>query len=191
MIESQFQIFTEQIKNLKIRPEIELDFLPPPARLAPLAFAISADIPDLSAPDPEVDDELASGRFVLLANPQYQESWQGFFRAVTFVRAPIDREMADDPMLNDVGWSWLKEALAIQAAASLATSGTVTRVASSSYGTISSHPERSEIEIRGSWTPEDGNFLMDHAQAWISLLEMVAGISPLPEGVTALSLRRK
>ena len=56
-------------------------------------------------------DELASGRFVLLYDPSGPEPWDGVWRAVTFARAVFDPELASDPMLGAVGWSWLKEAL--------------------------------------------------------------------------------
>jgi len=185
MIERYFQEFKDQIAALEVRSEVLLEEVPPPSKLAPFAYAITADIP-LS----DDDDDYATGRFVLLADPEYKEAWQGEFRAVTFVRAPIDDEMAADPLLNDVGWSWLEDALTREGVEAIALSGTVTRVASKSFGALAPQPDQSEIEIRGSWTPTEGEGLIDHARAWITLLEMVAGIAPLPEGVTSLTRRR-
>ncbi len=185
MIQRHFEEFKNQIATLDVRNEILLEEVPPPSKLAPFAYAITADIP-LS----DDEDDYATGRFVLLADPEYKEAWQGEFRAVTFVRAPIEDEMAADPLLNDVGWSWLEDALVREDAQSIALSGTVTRVASKSFGALAPQPDQSEIEIRGSWTPTEGDRLINHARAWITLLEMVAGISPLPEGVASLTKRR-
>lgn len=185
MIKEFFEEFKDQMLSLELRNEILIEEVPPPTKLAPFAFAITADIP-LG----DDDDDYATGRFVLLADPQYKEAWQGEFRAVTFVRAPIEDEMAADPLLNDVGWSWLEDALTREDARAIALSGTVTRVASKSFGALAPQPDQSEIEIRGSWTPIEGESLINHARAWITLLEMVAGISPLPEGVASLTRRR-
>ena len=185
MIQRFFEEFKDQISTMQVRNEILLEEVPPPSKLAPFAYAITADVP-LS----DDEDDYATGRFVMLADPEYKEAWQGEFRAVTFVRSPIEDEMATDPLLNDVGWSWLEDALQREDARAIAMSGTVTRVASKSFGALAPQPDQSEIEIRGSWTPIEGEGLIKHARAWITLLEMVAGISPLPEGVASLTRRR-
>jgi Protein of unknown function (DUF3000) len=190
VIEGYFLQFKEEMASLDLRSEVILEEVPPPSKLAPLTYAITADIPLSDDLDDISDENYATGRFVLLADSDYKEAWQGEFRAVTFVRAPIDEEMAFDPMLNDVGWSWLEDALRSEKADAIALSGTVTRVASKSYGQLAPQPDESEIEIRGSWTPIDGSKLIDHARAWITLLEMVAGVVPLPEGVTPFVRRR-
>ena len=57
------------------------------------------------------DDELGSGRFVVLHNPDGHDAWDGTFRVVTFARAGLDPEMAADPLVTEVGWSWLMECL--------------------------------------------------------------------------------
>jgi len=186
-----FSQFKDEMATLELRNEVLLEEVPPPTKLAPLAYAVTADIPLSEDEDADNDDgDYATGRFVLLADPEYKEAWQGEFRAVTFVRAPIDDEMAFDPMLNDVGWSWLEDALRNEDAGAIALRGTVTRVASKSFGQLAPQPDQSEIEIRGSWTPTEGALLINHARAWITLLEMVAGVVPLPEGVASLNRRR-
>jgi hypothetical protein len=60
----------------------------------------------------EVDDEeAASGRFVLLHDPDGQEPWDGQFRVVSFTKGTVELDIAQDPMLTEVAWSWLVEAL--------------------------------------------------------------------------------
>ena len=78
--------------------------MPAPQRIAPHAFAISGDV--LVG-----EDELATGRFILLHDPAGNDAWGGTFRCVTFARADIEADMAADPVLPSVGWSWLTEAL--------------------------------------------------------------------------------
>ena len=48
---------------------------------------------------------------MLLYDPDGQQGWDGFFRLVAYVRADVEPEMAADPLLGEVGWSWLSEAL--------------------------------------------------------------------------------
>lgn len=93
-------------------------------------------------------------------------------------------------LLPDVGWSWFKESLRESEAEFRAESGTVTRVSSASFGQLSVNDDSSEIEIRASWTPEDGKNLHRHLQAWVSLLSIASGLNPLPEGVSSLPTRR-
>ena len=141
----------------------------------------------------EVDDEeLGNGRLVLLHDPAGNPAWDGTFRCVTFARASVDTAMALDPLLADVGWSWLLDALERHSAAYTAPSGTVTSVSSRSFGSMEDDPERAEVEIRASWTPlvTSGHEMVAHLRAWEDLLCMVAGLPSLPEGVVPMPLNR-
>jgi hypothetical protein len=92
-----------------------------------------------------------------------------------------------------VGWSWLTEALTAHGAEWAAASGTVTRVATDSFGAMSDDVGSAQIEIRASWTPQevDGRLpVTDHVEAWGELLCTAAGLPPVPEGVTAMPSRR-
>ncbi len=53
------------------------------------------------------EEDLADGRLVLLHDPAGHDAWHGTFRLVTLVRAELEPEMAADPLLPDVCWSWL------------------------------------------------------------------------------------
>jgi len=176
------QTFNELIApltSLKTRPEIILETVPAPQKLAPFALALSAD----------VLDDLATGRFVLLHDPAGQEGWAGKFRAVTFARADIELDMAKDPLLGNIAWTWLKESLAKYGCDFNAPSGTVTRVASESFGSLSDRDAQSELEIRASWTPTSEKNLLSHLQAWLDLLAICAGLSPIDNmqnGATAI-----
>ena len=69
----------------------------------------------------------------------------------------------------------------------LAPSGTVTRVASSSFGALEDREEDSEMEVRASWTPTSGDDLVNHVNAWLELLAISAGLEPIPQGVTSIA----
>ncbi len=171
----------ERLRATRLRPEVVLEEVPAPQRIAPHAVALGADV--------VVDDEeLASGRFVLLYDPAGQDAWEGSFRAVTFVRAALEPELGADPMIGQIGWTWLQEALDAVGADYAAAGGTVTRVVSESFGALSDRPSSVELEVRASWTPRDDVAL--HLQGWSTLLCTVAGLPPLPAGVAALPRRR-
>ena len=176
-----------QLRALSTRSEIVLEEVPAPQKLAPFAVAFSADVME---PGVDVDDDpVASGRFVLLHDPQGQDGWSGQFRCVTYVRAGIDAEMASDPLLCEIGWSWLMEALKEFNCGFGSESGTVTRVASATFGMLAEREGDSEIEIRASWTPLNVDSLTGHLTAWLRLLEIAAGLTPVPPGVTQIHRR--
>ena len=104
--------------------------------------------------DVTVDDaDVGTGRIILLHDPAGNDAWDGTFRCVAYARAEIDLELITDPMLAAVGWSWLTEALDAHGAAYAAASGTVTRVATESFGGMADEGGTAQIEIRASWTP--------------------------------------
>jgi hypothetical protein len=165
----------------RLRPEIFCEEMPAPQRIAPYASALSADV--------TVDGEdVGTGRIVLLHDPTGNDAWEGTFRCVAYARAEIDPEMANDPLLGEVGWSWLAEALEAHGAAYVAASGTVTKVASESFGGMSEEEATAQLEIRASWTPLGD--VADHVEAWGELLCTASGLPPVPEGVAPLPSRR-
>lgn len=167
------------------RPELHVEEMPAPQRIAPFSVAITADVV-------MGGEEMGSGRLVLLHDPAGNAAWEGSFRCVTFARADVDPEMVTDPLLASVGWSWLVDALTSHGAQYRAPSGTVTSVSSESFGGMVDEPPRAEVEVRASWTPElvDGVGLSAHLMAWAELLCTTAGLPPLPAGVVLMPSRR-
>ena len=163
------------------RPGLSLREVPAPTRLAPHAVAVGADVD-------RDGEEVGSGRFVVLHDPDGQDGWQGCTRVVAFVQCEVEREMAADPALGEVGWSWLTEALEAHGAAHVAAGGTVTRTVSTRFGEIAEPDDESEVEVRASWTalPDDDGApdLAAHLRAWCDLLSATAGLPP--PGTTAL-----
>ncbi len=182
---AEFAAVVRALDAVRLRPEVRLTEVPAPQRIAPYAVALTAEVVTTGS-----DDELASGRFVLLHDPSCPEPWAGEWRAVTFARAELEPELATDPMLGDVGWTWLVDALDGRGIAYTAEAGTVTRVVSQSYGGLADRDPSVEMEVRASWTPI-GPDIAGHLVAWSDLLCTIAGLPPLPDGVTALPGQRR
>jgi hypothetical protein len=167
----------ESLRQARPRPEVRLAEIAPPGRLAPFTFALAARVL-------RETDELASGRLVLLYDPAGQEAWDGTLRIVTYVTAELDAEMAGDPLLAGVGWSWLMDALATHGAGHTAAGGTVTQTTSVRFGDLAGPPDTADVELRASWTPLDTD-LTAHLLAWCELLCSTAGLPP--PGITVLA----
>jgi hypothetical protein len=164
-----------------LRPEVVVHELPAPSRLAPYAVALHAAVV-------AGEEELAEGRLVVLHDPQGQDVWVGDTRCVAYVQAAVETDIASDPMLTSVGWSWLIEALDSAGAAYAAEGGTVTRTTSERFGALVEHPVACDVEIRASWSP-DGD-LGPHLVAFGEVLCLAAGLPPMPPGVVAMPRRK-
>lgn len=178
--------FVRALDSLSARPSdagIVLREVEGPRRISPFSVAFEASVRE---PGPRADDDLASGRLVILYDPDGQVTWNGSFRVVSLTRATLDADMAADPLFPTAAWSWLEEALDNTDAHTLG--GTVTRVLSESFGALSTGMESVEVEIRASWSPSSTE-LSDHLHAWFALLRATAGLPPFADGVTVLRPR--
>jgi hypothetical protein len=171
------------------RAEIELGPIRPPQRLAPYSYALGAEIkhPEVDVV-PEASEGDAFGRLILLYDPDGADAWDGTIRLVAYVQADLDSHEAIDPLLPEVAWSWLEEALDSHTEHMTALGGTVTATTSVRYGDISGPARAHQLELRASWTattPEVGT----HVQAFCDVLEHAAGLPPA--GVTDLGSRSR
>jgi hypothetical protein len=182
-----FAAARDAIRDATIREELVVTEIPAPAQLAPNAVAFSADVrPSRHG----VDSELGTGRFILLHDPAEPEAWGGPFRVVCFAQAPLETEIGLDPFLAEVAWSWLIDSLDALGARYEAASGTATKILSSGFGELAEHGDGAQIELRASWSPQDGN-LGAHIEGWGELLCLLAGLPPVgAEGVASLDARR-
>lgn len=172
-----------------VRSEIELSPIRPPQRLAPYSYALGAEVkhPDAETV-PEDSDGDAFGRLILLHDPEGTDAWDGTMRLVAFIQADLDPHEAIDPLLPEVAWSWLVEALESRTETITALGGTVTATTSVRYGDISGPPRGHQLELRASWTPTTTE-LGGHVQAFCDVLERAAGLPPV--GITALGSRTR
>lgn len=171
------------LSAVDLRPEVAVTELPAPQRLAPHAVALQAHVT-------RGDEELADGRLIVLHDPAGQAVWEGDTRCVAYVQASVDLEIASDPMLPAVGWSWLLDALAAAGAEHRAAGGTVTRTTSERFGALADQAAAADVEIRASWSPT-GLDLSAHLVGFAELLCTAAGLPPIPPGVVPIPNRRR
>ena len=133
-------------REVQVQRDLVFEDVPAPKRLAPYATAMAA----AARRD---DADVAWGRLVLLYDPDGQQGWEGPFRLVAYIRAEVDQEMAADPLLGQVGWSWLSEALDAHVPGYAVPSGTVTRVITEGFGGKQDESPLSGFELRASWSP--------------------------------------
>jgi len=169
----------------EVRDDLDFEDWPAPKRLAPhaVAFAVTAY---------RDGQEAGTGRLILLHDTAGQEGWTGTFRVVAQVHADVEEEMAADPLLGEVGWSWLTDALDLHAPGYGAPSGTVTRVITEGYGTKSDEPLSTGFELRASWCPDDEEIEDEVCGAVLALSDLLAaaaGLPAQPPGTRALGRR--
>jgi hypothetical protein len=177
------EIFRNAVVSLggvRPRPEIRFEPIPAPRRLAPWSYAWRLELADAAG------GAFTTGRLVLLHDPNSHAVWGASLRLVGFVRAEVDVELAGDPLLPEVSWSWLTDALRSCGAEHLALGGTVTQTSSARFGAIAAPERANELELRASWTPVGAHFCA-HAAAFCELMATAAGLPPV--GVVPLSKR--
>lgn len=192
-----FRAALRALRDAQPRGDALVEEIAAPARLAPYAVALRAEVSsngDEGSPAHPVtrlrpttneDEILATGRFILLHDPHGQQSWGGAFRAVIYIRAELEPEMGNDPLLASVAWTWLCDSLAQHGAEHSRAGGTATRILSESFGSLQNRQASNDVELRASWTPADADFAA-HLEAWVDMVCSFAGLPPLPDGVLAL-----
>lgn len=193
-------------EQCELRPELSFETEPPPRRLAPFAHAVAITVTDPAVAgrraaatgqpgNEEAPAEIGWGKFVLLFDAAGQQGWDGQYRVIGYVRAELEPEMAADPLINEVGWSWLTEALDARGNEYRKISGTVTTVVTQGFGAKENEPTATEFELRASWSPVAGatqqTELGGHVAAWCDVVCQAAGLPPLPPGVAAFRPQRR
>jgi hypothetical protein len=186
------EVETAMTEQRLLRADLKLDTETPPRRLAPFAYAVAAAA---SATPGDPDDEIGWGRFVLLFDAAGQAGWDGKHRIIGYVRAELEPDIGADPLINEVGWSWLIEALDSRTTGYRKISGTVTTVVTQGFGGKRDEPTSTGFELRASWSPgmtaEASSALGGHLAAWCDVVCVAAGLPPLAPGVAALRPPRR
>lgn len=188
-----FRAAVDAMTSAPQRAEFEWRTIPAPSRMAPSTWACTGEIL-------VHDEELASGRLVILHDPEGQESWDGTYRMVALVQAQLEPEFAVEAMLGDVAWSWVTESLELHDAEARELGCTATRVVSQSYGALASRPSTVDVEMRVSWTPEPpapdpapaahSDAMIDlapHFAAWTAMLAAAGGLPPAPARIAPIA----
>ncbi|MFS0893817.1 DUF3000 domain-containing protein [Microbacterium sp. 179-I 3D3 NHS] len=179
-----FDSAAAELRETVFRDDIVVREIATPQGLAPFAIALAADV----RPDGEGESIYGTGRFVLLHDPDEPAAWGGAWRVVIFAQAPLESEIGTDPLLADVTWSWLVDALESRQARHHSASGTSTKTLSKGFGGLAEEGDGAQIELRASWTP-DGPF-RPHVEAWAELVGMLAGLPPGSEGIAVIGARK-
>ena len=179
-----FDSAVAELRETEFRDDITVREIATPQGLAPFAIALAADV----RPDGDGESAYGTGRFVLLHDPDEPGAWGGAWRIVLFAQAPLETEIGTDPLLADVTWSWLVDALDSRDAVYHSASGTSTKTLSKGFGGLAVEGDGAQIELRASWTPE-GPF-RPHVEAWAELVGMLAGLPPGSEGIAVIGARK-
>lgn len=170
---------------MTFRSDFVVREIPAPSSLAPDALALAGDVrPEADG----VDSPYGTGRLVLLHDESSPEAWGGRWRIVCFAQAPLEPEIGTDPLLAEVTWSWLVDALSARGAAFHSASGTATKTLSKGFGTLADEGDGAQIELRASWSPSGE--LTAHVDAWAELVCMLAGLPPGSEGIAVFGQHR-
>lgn len=183
----EFIAAVESMHQATLRSEISLSTTTPPQRLAAYSHAIALEVerPETDVV-PVTSEGDAFGRLILLYDPKGDDAWSQNYRLVAYIQADLEHDVAADPLLPEVSWEWLTEALSNCNADYAQLSGTVTSTASARFGDLSGVPTTYQLELRASWTPQSPS-LTSHVEAFSALLASVAGLPP--EGVASITRR--
>lgn len=170
---------------MTFREDLVVREIPAPSGLAPDAIALAADV---RPEEHGVDSPYGTGRIVVLHDPDAPDAWDGAWRIVAFAQAPLEPEIGVDPLLAEVAWSWLVDALSARSAGFHSISGTATKTLSRGFGSLADEGDGAQIELRASWSPVGD--VTAHIDAWAELTCMLAGLPPGSEGVAVFGARR-
>ena len=96
--DSSFGRITDAIEAFGWHPRVQVEQIPAPQRIAPHAYAVEASVLTTA------DDEVGTGRLIVLHDPNGNQAWNGNYRCVSYARADVDLEMVTDPLLAEVGY---------------------------------------------------------------------------------------
>ncbi|KAA9110527.1 DUF3000 domain-containing protein [Microbacterium rhizomatis] len=173
-----------EVRSTAFRDDLVVREIPAPAGVAPEAIALAGDI----RPEAEGDSPYGTGRFILLHDADEPAAWNGAWRIVCFAQAPLESEIGTDPLLADVAWSWLIDALDSRGAVYHSASGTATKTLSKGFGSLAEEGDGAQIELRASWSPSGS--MTPHVEAWAELVCMLGGLPPGSEGIALLGPQR-
>lgn len=182
---ASFEHAAAQVRDTLFREDLVVRQIPAPSGLASEALALAGDV---RPEEHEVDSPYGTGRFILLHEPSEPAPWNGAWRIVCFAQAPLEPDIGVDPLLADVAWSWLVDALDSRGATYHSASGTATKTLSKGFGSLAAEGDGAQIELRASWSP--GGDMAPHVEAWAELVCMLAGLPPGSETIPLLGQHR-
>jgi len=135
---ADFQLAVMSLRQATIREGVNITEIPSPDKIAKYSVALAANI-GIDAHENRSDQ--GTGRFVLLNSDETQEGWGGNYRIICFAKSPLETDIGQDELITDVCWAWLEDALRSRSARYASEAGTITRIISQGYGSISGHSD--------------------------------------------------
>ena len=180
-----FERAVADVRSTVFRDDLSVREIAAQAGLAPESIALAGDV----RPEQDgVDSPYGTGRFILLHDPDEPDAWNGAWRIVCFAQAPLEPDIGVDPLLADVAWSWLMDALNSRHADYHSASGTATKTLSKGFGSLAAESDGAQIELRASWSPLGS--MTPHVEAWSELVCMLAGLPPGSEDIAMFGSRK-
>ena len=178
----EFQVAARPLAQPFLRSELDTKQIEAPVGIAPFALAFAAQVPDTT----ETPLHRGIGRIVFVHDPDQAETWGSNMRVIAYVKSPAELDLGKEDDSANYYWELLNRALNNHSAKFTAEAGTITKMSSTGMGSIASDKPSTEIELRASWTPLDGN-LEPHLAAWQDLIAAMAGFAIEGETVIPLS----
>ncbi|MCS4484420.1 DUF3000 domain-containing protein [Gleimia sp. 6138-11-ORH1] len=153
------------LRKVSVPTHLSLSEIPAPSKITPFSAALY-----VQTPLEEDDLPVANGRFIVLYDPKTNLEWGSKFRIIIQVRAEMDASIGADPLLGEVIWSWLHDALDHNLTDVHHLKGTVTREHSETFGNLELTRSEVEIELKASWST-NGNDLSSHLASWLDIVD--------------------
>lgn len=166
----QFADALRSLRRVPVPAGIVCEETAAPPHLAAFSAAVSLQTRTQGGEQP-----LANSTLVILYDPDQCDIWGGPFRLVGHMRTQIDAAMSEDPLLPDIMWVGLLEALSEYASDYDRPIGTVTKELSQTFGGLELRGSALNVEVRCSWTSNSDD-LSGQLEAWVQYLLQSAGL---------------
>ncbi|MFM8926682.1 MAG: DUF3000 family protein [Rhodoluna sp.] len=179
---AEFKVAAAPLATPYTRSELDTTQIASPHGIGPFSLAFSAQVPDST----ETPLNRGVGRIVFVHDPEQADVWGANMRVIAYAKSPAELDLGKEDDSANYYWELLSRALANHSAKYTAEAGTITKMSSTGMGSIATDKPSTEIELRASWTPLDGN-LQPHLAAWQDLVAAMAGFALEGESVIPLS----
>ncbi len=166
----EFVAALQSLRDAPLSSDLTVEEVPSPPHLAPFSAALSIQTKEEAGGRP-----LANSTLVILYDPTQVHVWGGPYRLVGHLRSQIDGDMGEDPLLSEIMWVSLVEALTEFVGETTNPVGTVTKELSQTFGGLKLRTSALNVEVRCSWTSHSHD-LTAHVAAWSQYLLESAGL---------------
>ncbi|MFT4186521.1 MAG: DUF3000 family protein [Micrococcaceae bacterium] len=207
VLPQDFQEALDSMRGARYRHDLKVKEISAPTDIAPYAVALEASVYKEVEPQSfkprlhvvtensgydnalEQNDALVVGRFILLYHPEYQEAWDGHFRITVYVRGHLDDSYTDNLLVTKSLWAKFNDAMIKREIKHRALGGTVTKISTESFGSISNQLPSLSAELRASWTAVNAE-IRSHLEVWSEFITSFVGEPAFTKGVIPIPIQR-